>query len=146
MDPVTFNEPVIVALVLTTKPFACDIDAVAFPSAILSNCKPVTPLAGILYKREPSPTKEPVKNDAETLSVRLIDPVITVFVITNSSTDGPCEPDFAMKALPSVVFNANSPNCKLLLVGFWPGTALLRSFTICAISMDRSTFSGIYHI
>jgi hypothetical protein len=118
IDPVTFKDPVIVVLVLTTKPSVFDIDAVEDPSAILSNCNPVTPLAGILYKPDPSPIKAPVKKDEVTFPVKFIEPVITVFVTTNSSTDGPCEPDLAMKALPSVVFNANSPNCKLLFVGF----------------------------
>ena len=86
---------------------------------------------------------EPVKL---ILPLKFIEPVLTVFVIINSSTEGPNEPDTDMNALPSVVFNAISPNCKFEFVGFWPATALLRSFTICAISMDPYVlFCGIYH-
>ncbi|MDI3349447.1 hypothetical protein DCBHLPFO_00695 [Mycoplasmopsis arginini] len=46
--PVTVNPPVISVLVLTFKPPACDIEAVALPSEILFNSNPVIPLAGIL--------------------------------------------------------------------------------------------------
>ena len=49
----------------TCKPSA-STEAVTAPLAILSNCKPVTPLAGILYKPSPSPMNEPVNTDAVT--------------------------------------------------------------------------------
>jgi hypothetical protein len=42
-----FNDPVIDVSLLTCKPFALT-EAVTAPLAILSNCNPVTPLAGIL--------------------------------------------------------------------------------------------------
>ena len=122
------------------------MDAVALPSAILVKFNPVTPLAGMLYKLVPSPLNEPLKFDAVTSPIRYIEPVLTVFVEINSSTVGPREPDLAIKTLPSVVFNANSPNCKFVLVGFWPGTLLLRSFTICDIYMfSLYVYCGIYH-
>jgi hypothetical protein len=79
------------------------------------------------------------------LPLRLIEPVLLVLETITSSIEGPLDPDFAMNTLPSVVFSANSPNCKLLFVGFWPDNALLRNFTICAICMDPSTSCGIYH-
>ena len=44
----TVNEPVIVELAFTCKPFA-STDAVTAPLTILFNSNPVTPLAGILY-------------------------------------------------------------------------------------------------
>ena len=94
------------------------MDAVALPSAILVKFNPVTPLAGMLYKLVPSPLNEPVKFDAVTSPIRYIEPVLTVFVEINSSTVGPREPETAINTLPSVVFNANSPNCKFELVGF----------------------------
>jgi hypothetical protein len=56
--------------------------------------------------------------------------VLDVFVDINSSIVGSSEPDFAKNTLPSVVFNANSPNCKFSLVGFCPDTELLRNLTI----------------
>ena len=45
----TLNEPVIDVLAFTCKPAAVT-EAVTAPLAILSNCNPVTPLAGMLYK------------------------------------------------------------------------------------------------
>jgi hypothetical protein len=42
-----FNDPVIDVSLLTCKPSALT-EAVTAPLAILSNCNPVTPLAGIL--------------------------------------------------------------------------------------------------
>ena len=44
----TLNEPVIDVLAFTCKPAAVT-EAVTAPLAILSNCNPVTPLAGMLY-------------------------------------------------------------------------------------------------
>ena len=67
-----------------------------------------------------------------------------MFEIINSSTEGPNEPDLDMNALPSVVFKAISPNCKFEFVGFWPLTALLRSFTICAIYMGPYVLFVVY--
>ena len=61
----TVNEPVIDVLELTCKP-ADVTEAVTAPLAILSNCNPVTPLAGMLYKPVPSPMNEPVNTDAVT--------------------------------------------------------------------------------
>ena len=90
----------------------------------------VTPDSGILIIFDPSPINDPVKNEALTLPVKFIEPVFVVFVIINSSILGPPDPETAINALPSVVFNANSPNSKLLLVGFCPDNALLRSLTI----------------
>jgi hypothetical protein len=78
----------------------------------------VIPDNGILYILLPSPINDPVKNEALTLPIKFIEPVFVVFVNTNSSTLGPFDPETAINALPSVVFNAISPNCKLLLVGF----------------------------
>jgi len=60
-----FNDPVIDVSLLTCKPSALT-EAVTAPLAILSNCNPVTPLAGILYKPLPSPMNEPVNTDAVT--------------------------------------------------------------------------------
>jgi hypothetical protein len=51
--------PVIETFEFTLNPFALT-EAVTAPLAILSNCNPVTPVAGILYKLVPSPLKEPV--------------------------------------------------------------------------------------
>ena len=61
----TLNEPVIDVSELTCKPAAVT-EAVTAPLAILSNCNPVTPLAGILYKPAPSPLNEPVNIEAVT--------------------------------------------------------------------------------
>ena len=55
----TFNEPVIEVSLLTCRPSAVT-EAVTAPLAILSNCKPVTPDAGMLYKPAPSPLNEPL--------------------------------------------------------------------------------------
>jgi hypothetical protein len=71
--------------VLITNPYSGDIDAVTDPLAILEeskNSNPVIPLNGMLYKPEPSPIKEPVKYDAVTSPVALIDPVIVTPVLT----------------------------------------------------------------
>ena len=89
-------EPVTVVFVLTTKPFVGDIEAVELPLAIWDKFNPVTPLAGTLYRLPPSPLNEPVKNDAVIFPVMKIEPVLTVFVEINSSTDGPREPETAM--------------------------------------------------
>jgi hypothetical protein len=51
--------------VLIWKP-SLSIDAVLAPEPILSNCNPVTPLAGMLYNPAPSPMNEPVNTDAVT--------------------------------------------------------------------------------
>ena len=56
----------------------------------------VTPDNGILYKPEPSPINELEILDAEIAPIKLIEPVLTVLVEINSSTDGPREPDFAI--------------------------------------------------
>ena len=46
------------------------IDALTLPLTILFNSSPVTPLAGMLYKPEPSPWKlEPVATTTEPLTV-----------------------------------------------------------------------------
>ena len=58
---VTINEPVISVLLLTLKPFIFETDAVTEPSAICVKLRPVTPLAGILYNKPPSPLNDPVK-------------------------------------------------------------------------------------
>jgi hypothetical protein len=55
----TFNDPVIDVSLLTCKPLALT-EAVTAPLEILSNCKPVTPDAGMLYKPAPSPLNEPL--------------------------------------------------------------------------------------
>ena len=57
-----FNAPVISVFELTLKPFVFEMDAVAAPSAIRVKLRPVTPLAGILYKFVPSPLNEPVND------------------------------------------------------------------------------------
>jgi hypothetical protein len=80
--------------------------------------KSVTPETGILYKPDPLPINDEVTYDDEIEPIRLIDPVLTVFVTNNSCTEGPPEPDTAIKTLPSVVLSANSPSCKLVFVGF----------------------------
>ena len=51
---------------------------------------------GKLYNPEPSPLNEPVKIDPVMSPVMLIEPVLTVFVVISSSTDGPREPDLAI--------------------------------------------------
>jgi hypothetical protein len=56
---------VIDVLAFTCKP-ADVTEAVTAPLAILSNCNPVTPLAGMLYKPAPSPLNEPVKTEEVT--------------------------------------------------------------------------------
>ena len=61
----TVNEPVIDVLEFTWNPFELT-EAVTAPLAILSNCNPVTPLAGMLYKPAPSPMNEPVNTDEVT--------------------------------------------------------------------------------
>ena len=53
------------------------MDAVATPSAIRVKLRPVTPLAGILYKFVPSPLKEP-----DICPVTVNAPVISVLVLT----------------------------------------------------------------
>jgi len=54
--------PSIKTSVFISKPLSGDIDALTLPLVILFNCNPVTPLAGMLYKPEPSPINEPVKD------------------------------------------------------------------------------------
>ena len=49
----------------------------------------------MLYKPCPSPLNEPVKIEPVMSPVRYIEPVLTVFVETNSSIEGPNEPDLA---------------------------------------------------
>ena len=70
-----------------------------------------------------------------------------MFVIITSSTEGPFEPDFDKKILPSVVFMDNSPSSSCELIGILPDIALLRSLTVCPIYMDLSKciYSDIYH-
>ena len=94
--PSIITEPVISVLVLILNPSVCEIDAVALPSTILFNSNPVTPLDGILYSWLPSPLNDPEKFDAVTFPVMKIEPVLTVFVEINSSTDGPREPETAI--------------------------------------------------
>jgi hypothetical protein len=65
-----------------------------------------------------SPEPSPLKYDAVIEPIKLIEPVLTVLVEINSSIDGPSEPDLARNTLPSVVFIANSPSCRLEFVGF----------------------------
>ncbi len=80
------------------------------------------------------------------LPLRFMDPVFCALVTIASSTVADNAPETAKNILPSLVFNANSPNCKLELVGFCPDTALLRSLTICAICMESlKNLCGIYH-
>ena len=55
----TFNAPVIDVSLLTCNPLAVT-DAVTAPLAILSNCRPVTPDAGMLYNPAPLPINEPL--------------------------------------------------------------------------------------
>ena len=54
MIPSTFNAPVIDVGTFICKPSG-EIDAVALPLVIWFNCNPVTPLAGMFIKFEPSP-------------------------------------------------------------------------------------------
>jgi hypothetical protein len=49
-----------VASVLTSNPLFGEIEALTLPDIILLRFKPVTPLAGILYKLDPSPLNDPV--------------------------------------------------------------------------------------
>jgi hypothetical protein len=56
---------VIDVLAFTCKPAAVT-EAVTAPLTILFNSKPVTPLAGMLYKPAPSPLNEPVKTEEVT--------------------------------------------------------------------------------
>jgi hypothetical protein len=49
-----------VASVLTSNPLFGDIDALTLPEMILLRFNPVTPLAGMSYKPEPSPMNDPV--------------------------------------------------------------------------------------
>jgi len=56
---------------MTVSPFTLKVpssktEALTAPFTILFNSKPVTPLAGILYKPEPSPMNEPVNTDEVT--------------------------------------------------------------------------------
>ena len=66
------------------------MEALAFPLTILSNSKPVTPLAGILYKPAPSPINEaltvpplltmillPLSKTSELLSVKYKNELLT---------------------------------------------------------------------
>ena len=73
----SFNVPVISVFELTLNPFAFEMDAVATPSAIRVKLRPVTPLAGILYRFVPSPLNEP-----DICPVAVNAPVISVFVLT----------------------------------------------------------------
>ena len=58
------------------------IDALALPLTILSNCNPVTPLAGILYKPEPLPIYDPVKDPVTTASrIDTVWPLIPLIVL-----------------------------------------------------------------
>ena len=78
------KSPYIVVSVFTSNPPLGDIDALTLPLTILFNSNPVTPLAGILYKPVPSPLNEPVKIEPLTSPVNDIEPVLNVFVETNS--------------------------------------------------------------
>jgi hypothetical protein len=62
IDPVILTEPVNVASVLTSNPLFGDIEALTLPDIILLRFNPVTPLAGILYKLEPSPLNDPLND------------------------------------------------------------------------------------
>ena len=62
IEPVILTEPVNVASVLTSNPLFGDNEALTLPDIILLRFKPVTPLAGILYRFVPSPLKDPVKD------------------------------------------------------------------------------------
>ena len=62
IEPEIVNAPVISVFVLTLKPLALEMDAVALPSAIRVKLSPVTPLAGILYKPLPSPLNVPLND------------------------------------------------------------------------------------
>jgi hypothetical protein len=62
IEPVILTDPVNVASVLTSNPLFGDIEALTLPEMILLRFNPVTPLAGMLYKLEPSPLKDPLKD------------------------------------------------------------------------------------
>ena len=139
------RDPVTVVSVLMCKP-SSSIDAVEVELAIRSKLRPVTPDAGIPYKLDPSPINDPLITDAVNAPTKSIDPVFWVFVVIISSIEGPSEPDLAKNTFPSDVFTDNSPSCSCELFGTFPGTALLRSLTVCPIYMDLYVcFSGIYH-
>jgi len=106
-------------------------DSLTFKPVSSSNCNLVNVLLyvipstsdplilnGTFVKPDALPINEPEITDADIAPTKLIEPVLTVFVTTNSCTEGPPEPETAIKTLPSVVLSANSPSCKLVFVGF----------------------------
>ena len=133
VNSVAVRDPVTLVSVLICKPSA-SIDAVEVELAIRSKLRPVTPDAGISNKSLPLP----LKNEPDIEPTISIEPKFCVFVIITSSTEGPFEPDFDKKILPSVVFMDNSPSCSCELIGILPDIALLRSLTVCPIYMDLS--------
>jgi hypothetical protein len=60
IEPVILTDPVNVASVLTSNPLFGDIEALTLPEMILLRFNPVTPLAGMLYKLDPSPLNDPL--------------------------------------------------------------------------------------
>jgi hypothetical protein len=67
------------------------------------------------------PCKEPVKVPVKfPLKLPEVDPIVT--------TSSPLEPDFFIKAKPSFVFSAISPNSKDPVSGILPGTEERRNF------------------
>lgn len=54
-------------------------DALILPLVILSNCKPTTALAEMFVNPDPSPIKDPVKNEPDIEPLINKEPVISVF-------------------------------------------------------------------
>ena len=64
ISPVTNIPPLIDADVLTKNPYSSDIDALTDPSNILLCASGVSASGGMFINSEPSPTKEPLYEDA----------------------------------------------------------------------------------
>ena len=65
ISPVALTAPSMFVVTLISKVVPLDTDAVAEPSAILA-ISPVNAVVGMLFNSEPSPTKEPLNEDAIT--------------------------------------------------------------------------------
>ena len=109
MIPDTFNEPVIDVVEFTLNPFELT-EAVTAPLAILSNCNPVTPVAGILYKLVPSPLKEPVNepvlyDEVKEFKLLVLDCKLSNFELTEPELMD----DDTKESVTSTPFNIKDP-------------------------------------
>lgn len=108
--------PVIATFEFTLNPFELT-EAVTAPLAILSNCNPVTPVAGILYRLEPSPLKEPVNEPVlydEVKEFRLL--VLDCKLSNFELTEPELMDDDTKESVTSTPFNIKDPVIFALII------------------------------